>query len=320
MDFDLKNYRILVTGARGTLGSRLTECLVKAQASVVGVGRTVSASGRMPEGDLEFLAGDLFDARFVDKALDRLQDTSHKKLAIFHLAAMGDAKQCADHPKEAFQQNVVVTANLLSRCVKKNITRMIYPSTAYVYAQEKGRLREDALLQPKFVYPLTKLVAEETIQGYSRFCELSCDILRVSNVYGPDSKPNTILGTMLFQSETQKSIFLHDLFPVRDFIYIDDVLEALIRVLLAGDEKGCRVFNLSTGVGTSVGELAKSFCAAKGLPEMIIQCKNRTGKESALVLANDALCHRIGWRPKYSVVQGIKRTLLQRKESAYAQA
>lgn len=309
-----------MTGAQGTLGIRLIECLVKAQTSVVGVGRGGASAGRMPEGNFEFFAGDLLDARFLDKVLDRLQDTSRKKLAVFHLAAMGDAKRCADHPKEAFQQNVVVTADLLDRCARKNIGRMIYPSTAYVYAQEKGRLREDAPLQPKCVYPLTKLVAEKTIQGYSCFSGSSCDILRISNIYGPDSKPNTILGTMLFQSETQKSVFLHDLFPIRDFIYIDDVLEALIRVLLAGDEQGCRVFNLSTGVGTSVGELAKTFCAAKGLPETIIQCKNRTGKESVLVLSNDALYDRIGWRPQYSVVQGIKRTLLQRKENAYAQA
>lgn len=319
MNFNLRDYRILVTGAMGTIGLRLSERLIRAGASVLGLD-LLDSHGRLPSDGFELITGSMLDAAFMDDAFAKLQSGAHKKRAIFHLAAMGDAKQCDDNPQEAFQQNVVVTANLLDRCSKINIGRIIYPSTAYVYAERKGSIREDAAVKPKCVYPLTKLVAEETIKGYAHFAELSCDILRISNIYGPDSKPNTILGTMLFQSETQESIFLHDLFPVRDFIYIEDVLEAFTRVLLAGDETGSRVFNLSTGVGTSVGELAKIFCEAKGLSEEVIRCKNRTGKESTLVLSNEALYNRIGWRPKYSVREGIKKTLLQREEKEYAQA
>lgn len=325
MDFDLRQYRALVTGASGVLGLRLSEQLLNAGAEVVGFDldgmskplRTLSGTHEKAK----MISGNMLDMASVYEAVRILNRQSGRKRAVFHLSAMSDANQCDADPEEAFRQNVEATVNLMQVCSQEGVQRVIFPSTAYVYGSLYNELiKEEYAIHPESVYPLTKLLAEQTIQGYGNMNVMSCDIVRISNIYGSGSKSNTILGTIMFQAEKKGAIFLQNLKPVRDFIYIDDVVDGLSRILLAGDEPGSRVYNLSTGKGTSVGELARVFCQLKGLSPEMVKCSGSSGKESRLVLSNDLLERRIGWKPRYSVLEGIQKTINEWAGRKYAEA
>jgi len=71
-------------------------------------------------------------------------------------------------------------------------------------------------------------------------------------------------------------------------------------------------------MGTSIGELANIFCEVKGLSQEVVKCKNKTGNKSRLVLSNETLFQYIGWKPKYTVSEGIMKTLQQLKEKTNA--
>lgn len=317
MSIDLKEYKVLVTGALGVIGRRLTKRLQEAGAMVIGL--DVSGASEVLEKDC-LINGNMMDLKVVDRALRQLSQIPRPKAAVFHLAGMSDANQCEIDPTAAVEQNVVLTTNLLEACVKNKIRRIIYPSTAYVYGTSYDQpIEEGFALNPEGVYPLTKVLAEEAIKGYARFADLSCDIFRISNIYGPDSKKNTIFGTMLDQAKFKNSVFLHNLQPVRDFIFIEDVIETFARSLLYGEEKGCAIFNLSTGNGTSVGELARTFCRLKDWPPEAVKCDNEAGKKSVLVLSNQRLYQRLRWKPSIDIVEGIRKTLLQSGDIKYAQ-
>lgn len=318
MSIDLKEYKVLVTGALGTIGRRLTRQLQEAGAVIMGLDVSGAPGGR---GEGLLINGDMMDLQVVNRALKQLSQIPRPKAAVFHLAGMSEANQCETDPTAAFEQNVVLTANLLEACVKNGIKRIIYPSTAYVYGTAYDQPIEEGFgLNPEGVYPLTKVLAEEAIKGYARFNDLSCDILRVSNIYGPDSKKNTIFGTMLEQAKFKNFVFLHNLQPVRDFIFMEDVIETFVRLLLCEEEKGCTVFNLSTGKGTSVGELARTFCQLKDWPTEAVKCDNEAGKKSVLVLSSQRLYQRLRWKPSTDIVEGIRKTLLQLGSIKYAQA
>jgi UDP-glucose 4-epimerase len=281
--------------------------------------RLTSFSNR--QDDMDVIMGDMLDQSVIAHGMKSLLDGDDKKHAVFHLAGMSDASQCDKEPKNAVQQNVGIITNLLEACCEHGVKRVIYPSTAYVYGAQYDRpIDENDDLNPVGIYSLTKLLAEEVIQGYSRLHDLSCDNVRISNIYGPASKPTTIFGTMLFQARTKKEIILHNLEPIRDFIFIDDVVVGLIKVLLAGDEPGCRTFNLSTGIGTSIGQMAKIFCQSIGLESDAIKCDNQPGVTSVLVLLNEKMKQRTDWKPGIDLVDGINMTLAELEDKKYAEA
>jgi len=315
MKGELKDYRILVTGAAGVLGLDLSRALLEQGAQVVGLDLKGNGARfrKAVRGyaHAEFFSGNLLEPKSIEKALDVLQKGHKKTLAVYHLAGQGDANKCDTHPKEAFELNITATGDLMEACARKGVRRVIFPSTAYVYGTSYDTLiTEKFPVKPAGIYPLTKLTAEVIIQGYTEFAGMHCDIVRISNIYGPKSRPETILGTILSQAERNKEIFLHCLWPVRDFIYVEDVIEALVRLLKVRDAAGCRIFNLSTGEETSVGQLAELFCKVKGLPKAAVRCEEQASdKISQLVLSNQAISTYLRWKPKYDLKAGLRKTL-----------
>ena len=160
---------------------------------------------------------------------------------------------------------------------------------------------------PAGIYPLSKLAAEIIIKGYAQHHKIRCYIVRIANVYGPSLKTGTVLETMVSQFRQNGTIALKDLTPVRDFIYIEDIIEALGRLMLL-DEPGCRIFNLSTGEGTSIGELARLFCELKELSPKTVLTSSGSGRNvSRLVLDNRALTQCLGWHPAITLRAGLTK-------------
>ena len=313
----LSEYSILVTGACGFLGSRLIQALLKKEALVVGV----DSSSEAPEYFNEFtkkLPFHFIHGSFEKKSeevLSILKAEKRRKTVVFHMAGLAHAGECDKDPVKAFESNVLLTFQVLEFCRQIKIGKFIFPSTGHVYGNhQKDPVIEEKSSSPQNFYAATKLSAEALIRGYSKRFGLSCIIARLSNTYGPGSNQVTVVSTIINQIRRDGKILVHDLTPVRDFIYIDDVIEGLVRLFVSIDRNECSIVNLSTGIGTSVLDLAKMASRIASVTIDEVQAHNDSKPSNSTLILNNSLLSKItGWKPKYTLPEGLLLTLKAKK-------
>jgi UDP-glucose 4-epimerase len=216
------------------------------------------------------------------------------------------------------ETNTAGTAAVVDTCARLGVETLIYASTAYVYIPNGPRpLAESAATGPMSPYAISKLAGERIAaqladRGASRVC-----IARIANVYGADSQEDTVIGRAISQAGTGR-LALRDLTPVRDFIHVDDVVDGLLR-LSAVCPTGSSVVNVSTGIGTSVAEIAELVAEAAvacGSPRPVVLPVSGSTPDPIpeLVLANAKLCALTNWCPSVELSDGIYRVFAQLRQ------
>lgn len=309
----LNEYSILVTGACGFLGSRLVKDLLDNGAFVVGIDYNQEFPEKFAEvakhNSFRFIQGDF--PKKSDAALSELLSEKRGETAIFHMAGIAHAGECEEKPVKAFESHVSLTFHVLEFCRRNKIERFIFPSTGLVYGDYRRQpVTEGTLPSPQNIYATLKLSAETLIKGCSKSFQITCIIARLGNVYGPGSNKDTVVSTIIKQIKDGKRIVVRDLTPIRDFIYIDDVIEGLIRLLISTDKHECSTVNLSTGIGTSVFNLIKMASRISSLSESKVQPqRDSEPSNSTLILDNSLLSKITGWKPRYTLSEGLSLTL-----------
>jgi nucleoside-diphosphate-sugar epimerase len=243
--------------------------------------------------------------------------------AFFHLAGLADARACRDDPALARRLNVDLVAEALA-AVSAVPCAFVFPSTGIVYGDGLLRpAREDDPLLPGAEYARGKIEAEGLVRARGASAPLRCAIARLSNLYGPGGGENTVLGRILAQVRAGGPIQVWDEGPVRDFLFVADAAEGLLRLGLAactherpegaeGAEggKGALTANLSTGQGTSVGALI-DLCAELFHTPRLPQEREPgpDARPSSLVLDNSRLVALTGWRPRTSLSTGLTSSI-----------
>jgi len=307
---EASRWRVLVTGAGGFLGRRLVPEMARLGILVVATGRQIP---KEVEAAAEIvIRGNLGSPRVLTKALKALVGRGEpgQFRGVIHLAGLSDAELARADPLTAFEENVVRTYELLEACRGSKVRRFLFPSTGLVYGKRCRKLfTEDSPPRPGSFYAATKLAAETLIQGYAEDYGFSCDIVRLSNIYGPGSPDNTVFGQILRRIRARKEVRLRSLSPVRDFIYVDDVVTGFIRLLQTGGEQGYRVVNLSSGVGTAIGKLARTALIAAGHNHRDrMSSFGRT--EDVVILSNERLETITGWKPSRTLIEGLRKSIL----------
>lgn len=309
---DLGDYSVIVTGAAGFLGRWLVRRLLEYGAQVM------SIDLKAPLGEIkdfcketakyQHRTGDLDDEAFIAKAFKDIKDQGKKYYTLFHLAGLSHVGTCQAEPLNAYRTNVLHLVKVLDACRYAGINRILFPSTALVYGENRERvLIESDTVNPQNIYASTKLAAEAVIQGYAESYGFSCDIARFSNIYGPEVNRDIAVSIALKQALTGDAILLRNYTPVRDFILCQDAVEGMIRLLISGNEQGCRIFNVSTGVATSIGRMVEMLYEIANAENLIEQPAQPTEKvDSTLVLSNEKLSKRTNWVPEHTLKQGLK--------------
>lgn len=306
---NLDEYKIVVTGAAGFLGSQLVQALLENGSFVIGLDYRDHSAKHVKDfrnyEQFRFICGDVF--KKLNDAIPLLKTDKRRKNAIFNLAGLANMKECEENPSQAFESNVSLTYHVLEFCRLNGINKFLFPSTGLVYGDHlRHPATEEDPTHPKNLYVSTKVSAEALIQGYAESFGLSCIIARLGNVYGPGGNLDTVVGTLVSQVKNGQNISVRDSTPVRDFVYIDDVVDGLLHLLVSTDKPGCSIVNLSTGVGTSIQKLAETVCQIAYIPTDEIRSQNISkDSESSLVLNNNLLIKMTGWKPKYSLVEGL---------------
>ena len=308
---DLSGYHVLVSGAAGFLGYRLVQRLLHYRATVTGFDIRPMSINLDVAGNCgnrwSFHRGDLDKAESQAALVATIGNKSPMHRVLFHLAGLSHVGRCQDDPPTAYRTNVLQTVTLLEACREVGITRILFPSTALVYGNHReDDLTEDDAVYPQTVYASTKLAAEAVLQGYAGSFNFSCEIARFSNIYGPDANPDTAVSIALRQAVDNHPIKLRTLTPVRDFIYCEDAIEALIRLMVTGDDSGCRITNVSTGRAATIKQMVIALACVSGAETVDNSSQEPQHNPSRLVLTNKRFIERTGWQPEFTLEKGLQ--------------
>jgi len=279
--------KILVTGGSGFIGRALTDRL-KA------MGIDVASMGSV-DGDI---ASQETLAKFEK------ENIAH----VFHLAGKTFVPDSWDDPQSFCQVNVLGTVNILEFCRKKRIP-ITYVS-AYVYGHpDRLPISENDTVQPSNPYALSKRLAEEVCTFYSCVHNLSVTIIRPFNVYGIGQSEIFLIPEIIKQVLADgENIIVKDLVPKRDYVYLEDLLIALLATL--DNLGGSSVYNIGSGISLSVQEVIDIIQGVAGTDKKVICDGEERINELMDVVADISKAkNELGWHPEYSFQLGIEKIL-----------
>lgn len=296
--------RITVTGGAGFIGSHLVDRLIED-------GHTVQVIDNLYTGNKEFVHS---KAQFVE--LDIRDPKLYSVLEefrpdyIFHEAAQTEVSTSMSDPMLDCDINLMGLINLLNAAVKLEVKKFLMPSSAAVYGNlDTLPLNEDMIGNPSSFYGLTKLTSEHYLRIYHETFGLPYICYRYSNVFGPRQGNGGEGGVIsIFAKATVQDspiIIYGDGKQTRDFIYVDDVIEANI---LGMQHQVIGIYNVSTGISSSVNLLVDEFRNISGKDIEVVYDKPRLGDIRDSVLATDKSEKELLFTAKYNLHDGLIKT------------
>jgi UDP-glucose 4-epimerase len=304
--------RVLVTGGAGAIGANLIRRLLGAGAQVL-VLDDLSASTRwnLPRHPgLTFLEGDVLDPDLLGRAFDGAPSI------VFHLAALFANQNSVEHPEEDLQVNGLGTLRVFRGAAAAGVRRVVFASSGCsIYGDRPERpLTEDLVsLRLSTPYQVTKMLGELYAQQLHQQVGLPVVVARLFNSFGPWDPPGryrNVIPNFFWQA-------LHGLpLPItgtgaetRDFTYVDDVVDGLLRCGVVEGVEG-EAFNIASGRETRIGDLAARISALTGNAAGISSLPRRGWDTKTSLLASvDKGRARLGYAPRWTVEPGLERTL-----------
>lgn len=309
---------MLVVGGAGFVGHHLVPRLLDDDHHVVVIDNLSRGSlerfgAHLGDSRLDVVRGDVTDAVLVREIVAGVRPA-----VVFHLAALHFIPYCVAHPSETMLVNVVGTQLVLDALGAVPDARVVLASTADVYATADRPHREEDAIETTNVYGASKRSCEELF-AIARRREPQRRFLaaRLFNVFGPGETNPHVLPDVLEQLRHGNVLRLGNLEPRRDYVHARDVAEALVRI--AAFEGPETVFNVGTGVGTSVRDLVAELAHVLGRPLRVEQdpAKVRPVERMHLVADVDRARHALGWTPRIGLREGL-RDLVARELAAVA--
>ena len=295
----MKEERIIVIGGAGFIGRNLISKLAKEDYPIASVDRL----------DLNIEGVDHHKLDLSDQESLKQTLSKYPNATLINLASISDVSLCRDNPELAREVNVTSFDRVLKLCSEFGIKRVLFPSSALVYSLDnKMPVSEEAEVIADGVYQETKLAAEFLLESWCSNNDNSGISFRLAQVYGPNQGGVTLIGDTLSQlpkiaNKTLDKLVLNNISAIRDFIYIDDVVNAFITCL--DSKPGYEVYNLSSGEGHSVRSIAETLCQIASHQANI---EGRKNIASELVLDSAKLQKMYAWAPKVSLSEGLKIT------------
>jgi len=299
--------RYLITGAAGFLGAALANRLAQGDNLVYGLDDLSAGDPKKLVEDVKFSMGDVNDR---SKLWTMLQDVD----CVYHLAAKVSVPESVLYPREYNTVNVGGTVTLMEAMRDVGVHRVVFVSSGTVYGnQPEQPVRESAIPNPRSPYAVSKLSAEYYVRTIGSLWGIETVCLRVFNAYGPGQRSpgvhTPVIPGFLRQAWENGTIVIHgDGKQTRDYIYVEDVVNALVAAADAPDISQM-IFNIGSGSETSIQELVHEVLEVTGgNPEVVNNPRNEGGL-SRLCGDISLAREKLGYDPKVTLQEGLKRTL-----------
>ena len=302
--------RVVVTGGAGFIGSHLVEHLLGAGAEVLVIdnfrlGRRehLQPARARADGSLRIVEGDIGrgeDLRSIEK---------FRPDTVFHMAALHYIPYCAAHPAEALEVNVLGLTSVLRALRTAPLRTFVFPSSGAVYGFADEPWLETAPSRPDDVYGLSKWIGERIVAEFQEDRpEIRVVAARLFNTYGPRETNPHVLPNIIKAIDEREPIELGNLWPKRDLIFVTDTAAALIATAEGGP--GFEVFNVGTGVGTTIEEVVAAIGAILGSHLEVRQVRERMRDDDGHLISDPGkLMKATGWQPRYDLRAGLGRLL-----------
>ena len=296
--------RITVTGGAGFIGSHLVDRLIEDGHTVQVIDNLYTGNKEFVHSKAQFIELDIRDPKLYSVLEEFRPDY------IFHEAAQTEVSTSMSDPMLDCDINLMGLINLLNAAVKLDIKKFLMPSSAAVYGNlDTLPLNENMIGNPSSFYGLTKLTTEHYLRIYHEAFGLPYLCYRYSNVFGPRQGNGGEGGviSIFAKAIVQGSpiIIYGDGKQTRDFIYVDDVVEANI---LGMQHQVIGIYNVSTGISSSVNLLVDEFRNISGKDIEVVYDKPRLGDIRDSVLATDKSEKELLFTAKYNLHDGLIKT------------
>jgi len=312
---ELKNKKVLVTGADGFIGSHLVEGLLEqgCKVKVFVYYNSFNSWGWLdtfPSGKLkniEVFTGDIRDPNGVRAAVKDVE-------VIFHLAALIAIPFSYHSPDSYIDTNVKGTLNIVQAAKDFNVERVLITSTSEVYGTATYiPIDEKHPRQPQSPYSASKIGADCIAESFFRSFNTPVTIVRPFNTYGPRQSARAVIPTIITQLLNGKiEIQLGDTTPTRDLVYVKDTVKGFIEIAKSDNLTG-EDCNIATESEISIGDLAKNIIALINPDAKIIQenIRLRPGKSEVFRLfgSRKKISENTNWQPEYSLNEGLRETI-----------
>jgi UDP-glucose 4-epimerase len=255
---------------------------------------------------LSNVVADICDVRVVKRLIDGV-DT------VVHMAGPASVAASFADPIGFASAHVLGTSTVLDACANTNVRRFVYISSAEVYGRPQIMpVHEDHPAAPRSPYGAAKVAAEQFVRVFALNSGIPTVILRPFSVYGPGASPTSLCGTILRMATREEAVVLQDLNPVRDYCFIDDVADAIVRACVMPLE-GIATVNIGSGVGTSVAQFARAVVRTLGRSIPVRQREESNHPRIAEIynlIADRTRAEKLlGWKPTTCLEAGIRACL-----------
>jgi dTDP-glucose 4,6-dehydratase len=300
----------LLTGITGFVGRHLGIEILKRGYEVFGLARYVSDRDVSDLSGITIYYGDILDSFFLRKVFKKVQPD-----VIVHLATQSSVEYSFNNPLEEYNVGFIGTTNVAYAAIEEvpKLRKFIYASSVEVYGnQDNFPIKEDATLRPASPYGVAKVASEYFFKYLFNGYGFPCIILRSTNTYGRNYNHNFVVEHIIYEMLSGKGeVLMGDPAPIRDFLYIDDEVDAYIKVIETEKDIFGEIMNTGTGRGVSVRELVEIIGKMVDFKGEVKWCQRslRPFEIKKLIVDTEKIRRLLGWSPRYTLEEGLKRTI-----------
>ena len=296
-----------MTGGAGFIGSHLVDLLLDSGAAVLVVddfslGRREHLERAAATGRLTVLEADIRSETELRPVADFGPD------AVFHMAALHFIPYCNAHPQQALDVNVLGLEAVIRAVRPAPLRSFVFPSSGAIYGFGDVRWPERAAARPDEIYGISKWMGEQVMAGFhADRPEVRTVVARLFNTYGPRETNPHVLPAVMAAMRAGQPIALGNLWPQRDLIFVTDTARA---VIAAAAGRGFDVFNVGTGVGTTIAEvLAAIETLRRESLDLREEPERKRADDGHLIADPGRLMAATGWQPEYDLKAGLSELL-----------
>ena len=309
--------KIIVTGGLGFIGSNLIDLLIRKKYFVINIDKITNSSNfyntkeYANSKNYKFIKCDIKNKKLKEILFE------FKPIGIFNLAAEAHVDKSIDNPRIFIQSNVVGVSNLLEAFKdysKKYKSKLIHISTDEVYGDIlTGRASENHQYLPSSPYAASKAASNHLVSSYIRTFKIPAIVTNCSNNYGPKQDPAKLIPKLIYNILNNRSLPIYGKgINIREWIYVKDHCEALIKVFLKG--KIGQFYNIGSNnnlnnlqVSKILMNYSKSFMKLENKVKIHF-VKDRPGHDLRYALNSNKIRNELKWYPNISFKEGIKLT------------
>lgn len=307
-----KYNNVLITGGNGFIGSHLIKRLIDQGKNPVAILRPGSNRSRLQglENKITIYEANIAD----DKTLQKIFDKVRPEL-VFHLASFGVYSYTDHSPgivSAVIETNIKGLLNVIYTAHSSDTKLLINTGTCFEYGSKVTPFDEDEKLSPLNPYGVSKMTGTFLAQMLSKTIRLPIVTLRPFTVYGPYEDERRFISTITKQCLSGKNLTLTKETIIRDYVFIDDVVDAYMCTAERGEDLSGEAINIATGIGNDLESVARKIISLTRTKDIKIDkgaFPSRPGEVPILIGSPKKAQKLLNWKAKYTLLQGLKKTI-----------